>query len=302
MPKRSTPFQAKVRLVRQHFAQAGVTVTESKMLRDAVLDIEREIDIVIEGEFDGEPMAISVEVVEHGRVATLPWVEQTLRKHRDLPTNRLLLVSKSGFSGKALSAIEREAGRVQALTPEVIEVDGEEVVKHLFVDAIDYNPTRCNVHVRNGDEHIVVAGKPLMDVYAEDESLLGPLSYLAQDTVGLDAVRVRLASEAHQHPEKDQIRAFSINVAMPQLGYHLRRNETGQLHLIEELEIWGDFAVSQTEVPLVTILVGGSMGQPKHRSLGTLRCGSEPPIWRRRPQRFRGRPRTHRLLRSLPSR
>jgi hypothetical protein len=89
MPKRSTPFQAIVRLVRQHFAQAGVTVTESKMLRDAVLDMNREVDIVIEGEFEGEPVVISVEVVEHGRVATLPWVEQMLRKHRDLLTNRL---------------------------------------------------------------------------------------------------------------------------------------------------------------------------------------------------------------------
>lgn len=86
-------------------------------------------------------MVISVEVIEHGRVATLPWVEQMLRKHRDLPTNRLLLVSKSGFSGNVLAAIEREAGRVQVLTPEVIEVNNEAVVKHLFVDTIDYKPT-----------------------------------------------------------------------------------------------------------------------------------------------------------------
>ena len=81
MPKRSTPFQAVVRLVRQHFAQPGVTITESKELRDAVLGIDREVDIVIEGEFDGEPMVVSVEVIEHGRPATLPWVEQMLRKH-----------------------------------------------------------------------------------------------------------------------------------------------------------------------------------------------------------------------------
>jgi hypothetical protein len=54
-----------------------------------------------------------------------------------------------------------------------------------------------------------------MNVYAEDESLLGPLSYLVQDTVGLDAVRLRLSFEAHQHPEKDQVKKFSINVAIP---------------------------------------------------------------------------------------
>jgi hypothetical protein len=274
MPKRSTPFQAIVRLVRQHFAQEVVTVTESKMLRDSFLDIDREVDIVIEGAFDGEPMVISVEVIEHRRAATLPWVEQMLRKHRNLPTNRLLLVSKSGFSSNALVAIEREAGRVQALTPEVIEVNGEAVVKHLFADTIEYKPTRCNVHVRDGDVRIVVAGEPLMDVYARDGSLLGPLSYLAQDMVGLDAVRLRLSFEAHQHPEKDQVKAFSITVAMPQLGYHLRQSETGQLHLIDELEVWGDFAVSQTEVPLILTKLGERVYGAAEASIA-----GRPTVW-----------------------
>lgn len=274
MPKRSTPFQAIVRLVRQHFAQPGVTVTESKMLHDAVLDIEREVDIVIEGEFDGEPVVISVEVIEHSRVATLPWVEQMLRKHASLPTNRLLLVSKSGFSGNALAAIDREAGRVQALTPKVIELNGEAVVKHLFVDTINYKPTGCNVHVRYGNEQIIVPGDPLMDVYADDEALLGPLSYLVQDTVSLDAVRLRLFFKAHQHPEKDQVKMFSISVATPQLSYHLRQIETGQLHLIEELEIWGEFAVSQTEVPLTLTKLGGRVYGAAEASIA-----GRPAVW-----------------------
>jgi hypothetical protein len=254
MPKRSTPIQAIVRLVRQHFAQPGVTITESKELRDAVLGIDREVDIVIEGELDGEPMVISVEVIEHGRPATLPWVEQILRKHRNLPTNRLLLVSKSGFSPKAVAAVEHEAGRVQALTPEVIEVDGEVKVKSLFVDAINYSPTNCTVFVR--PTRIPVAGEPLIDIYSKEGDLLGPLAYLVQDALGLDEVRRRLSFIAHEHPEKDQVKAFSIGIAISQLDYYLRQNETGHLHLIEELEIWGDFSVSQTEVPLSLTRLG----------------------------------------------
>jgi hypothetical protein len=113
------------------------------------------------------------------------------------------------------------------------------------------------VHVRNGDERIVVVGVPLMDVYAEDGFLLGPLLYLVQDTMGLDAVRLRLSFEANQHPEKDQVKTFSISVVMPQLGYHFQRSQTRQLHLIEELEIWGDFAVSQTELPFILTKLGG---------------------------------------------
>ena len=85
-----TPFQAIVRLVREHLAQPGVTITESKFLRDAVLRIDREVDVVIEGEFDGEPVVVSIEVNERGRRAGLPWVQEMIRKHRNLPTNRLI--------------------------------------------------------------------------------------------------------------------------------------------------------------------------------------------------------------------
>jgi hypothetical protein len=256
VPKRSTPFQAVVRLVRQHLAQPDVTVTESKELRDAVLGIDREVDIVIEGELDGEPVVISIEVIEHGRPATLSWVEQMLRKHRDLPTNRLLLVSKSGFSANALAAVGSEAGRVQALTPEVIEVDGQAKVKSLFVDTINYSPTGYTVFVRHEGARIPVAGEPLTDIYSEEGELLGPLAYLVQDALGLDEIRRRLSFMAHEHPEKDQVKAFSLGIAIAQLGYHLRQVETGHVHLIEEPEIWGDFAVSQTEVPLALAKLG----------------------------------------------
>src|SRR5579859_4854246 len=44
-------------------AQAGVSVTESKFLHDSHAGIDREVDVV----FDGEPMVISIEVNERGR-------------------------------------------------------------------------------------------------------------------------------------------------------------------------------------------------------------------------------------------
>jgi hypothetical protein len=37
-------------LVRKHLAEPGATITESKLLRDS-LGIEREVDIVVEGQF-----------------------------------------------------------------------------------------------------------------------------------------------------------------------------------------------------------------------------------------------------------
>lgn len=70
VPKRTTTFQMIVRFVRSHWAGPDVLVSESKMLHDAHLDIEREVDIVIEGRFDGDPVVTSIEVIEHGRPAS----------------------------------------------------------------------------------------------------------------------------------------------------------------------------------------------------------------------------------------
>jgi hypothetical protein len=275
MPKRSTPFQAIVHLVRQHVAQPGVTVTESKLLRDAVLGIEREVDIVVEGKFDGEPVIISLEVIEHTRPATLTWVEQIISKHRNLPTNRLLLVSKSGFTPNALAAVDREAGRVQALKPELITNDGQPVVKQLFIEAINYAPTGCKLHLHaSDDEPIVVAGAPDTDVYDADGTPLGPLAYLVQEAINLDQVRLRLSFEAYKHPDKEQVKAFSLNLPIPQLAYYLQHTETGDLHLIEELEIWGDFAISRTEIALTLTNIGGRI-----YGAGGATIAGHPTVW-----------------------
>ena len=73
MPKRTTALQT---IVREHFAAPGVEVTESKMLHDAVLEEEREADVVIEGlaqtararDQGGAAIANVVACIQRGRV------------------------------------------------------------------------------------------------------------------------------------------------------------------------------------------------------------------------------------------
>jgi len=261
MPQRSTPFQAIVYLVRQHFAQPGVTVTESKMFRDSVLGNKREVDVVVEGDFDGEPMVVSFEVKEPGRrPADLTWVEQMLRKHQNLPTNCLVLVSKSGFTRNALAAVSSQAGRVQALQPEIVHRDGQPVVTRLFADAIRYTPTGCKLIVnRGGDERSVIVGEPLLDVCDDGGNVLGSLAGLVYEAVGLEAIRKGLCTQAHHHPEKDQVTGFTVGLALPQLGYYLRWAENAALHLIEALEVQGDFSIAQAEIPLTLTNLGGRL-------------------------------------------
>jgi hypothetical protein len=274
MPRRTTPFQAIVHLVRQHYAGPGVTVTESKLLHDPVLG-PREVDIVVEAEVDGDRVVISLEVNQKGRAASVEWVEQQIEKHRRLPTNKLVLVSRAGFSRKALTRVGLEEGKVEALQPEIVTIDGEPVVKRLYVDLIKYDPTRCTLHVRGDeDEIIAVTGQPDTDIYDADGVLLGPLAFLAREAAHLEAVAKWLLVEAHHDPQRDEVKMFELGLAIGGLGYHLKRKETGTLHLIVRLEIWGNFTFVQDEVVLTIARLGGRV-----YGAGEATFAGRPAVW-----------------------
>src|SRR5205085_7116871 len=73
-------------------------VTESKLLRYRAANVDREIDLVIEKQVGDYTITIGIECQGRGRVANVEWVEQMITKHQTLSTNKLILVSKSGFT------------------------------------------------------------------------------------------------------------------------------------------------------------------------------------------------------------
>jgi len=105
MPKRSNDFQKLVYLIHHQLAE-GATVTESKFLYDRASNANREVDIVIDAHIGDYSLMIGVECQGRGRVASVEWVEQMAAKHETLPTDKLILVSQSGFS----EAARRKAG------------------------------------------------------------------------------------------------------------------------------------------------------------------------------------------------
>lgn len=103
MPKRSNEFQKLAFLVKKH-AAAGAEIRESKLLRDHVTGKEREVDICVESTVAGHLVIVSIECRGRARRADVAWVEEMKAKHERLPTNALVLVSRSGFT--------KEAGKV----------------------------------------------------------------------------------------------------------------------------------------------------------------------------------------------
>lgn len=100
MPARTNEFQRLVAVLHAQLTP-GWTVTESKPLLDRVIHSMREVDVVIEGTAGAYPLILSIECRDRSRPGDVTWVEEMHTKHEHLPTNKLLLVSASGFTAAA---------------------------------------------------------------------------------------------------------------------------------------------------------------------------------------------------------
>lgn len=132
MPKRTNEFQHLIVLIELLLTNTKAEVTESKELMDNILGKPREVDVVIEYNDGVHKHVTSVECTgtSTSRAATVTWVEQMIGKHTSLPTNKLVLVSQSGFTSSA----QRKADHlhIDAMTiQQAEEFDWEPVITNI---------------------------------------------------------------------------------------------------------------------------------------------------------------------------
>ena len=77
---------------------------------------EREVDILLKSKFGDYSVLLSIEVIDRSRRAGSGWVEEMSGKHKALPTDKLVLVSRSGFTKPALK--KAKARGIETLTIE----------------------------------------------------------------------------------------------------------------------------------------------------------------------------------------
>ncbi len=132
MPKRSNAFQQLIYAI-QHSISDGSKVSESEFLIDKQTGAEVEVDIVIETTVNDFPVIISIEVRDRKRPATVEWIRESIGKHATLPTNKLVLVSSSGFTKEAKQKAEQNS--IDALTlDEAEELEWSKTVSTLCKD------------------------------------------------------------------------------------------------------------------------------------------------------------------------
>lgn len=171
MPKRTNTFQRLAAILHEKLG-SGWRVSESELLRDAITGKLREVDVVAKSVDTHYEMVISVECRDHARRTDVTWIEAMAKKHESLPTSKLVLWSRSGFSNQALTkarALNIEAlshedaadapwaqiarkmvgGAVELLTPQIVP----------FIDA--ERPDKSRVRLRD------VHASPLLDAEGE---------------------------------------------------------------------------------------------------------------------------------------
>jgi hypothetical protein len=289
VPKRTNLFQEVVEIIHRHMAE-DATVEASAMLTDARTGHEREVDVVIRSESAGYEVLVSVEAVGRTRKATVEWVEQQLRKHEDLPTNKLVLVSEKGFYKPARELAESE-GAV-ALAPEDLtggDPEGRVVanIRSLWPKVVTFTPEEFGVKFDDADAPKGGWSKESPAVYADDSTLVG--ESLAEF--------VKVLYEKHflelmeqigvADVTDDEVRRFDLrleNLLVPVDGVERHiclLNQNGRLYSLKRISATGKGVIQVSEIPLrhgrlgeVEVLF--SYGEGKIAGRNTLVVASAP--------------------------
>jgi hypothetical protein len=105
-------------LINQQLA-GEASVTESIELRDRVTGRLREVDILIQGKIGDYDATIAVEYIDWRKPTDVIWIESIYQKHQNLTTDKVILVSRSGYSKPAIE--KAEFYNMEALSLEAAE-------------------------------------------------------------------------------------------------------------------------------------------------------------------------------------
>jgi hypothetical protein len=130
MPQRTNDFQTLISVITRQLLPTNAKVRSSVLLKEAIIETEREIDVLVEYSAGPHPFVIGIECRDEARRSDVNWIEQIHGKHPRLGINKSVAVSKRGFSRPA-AALADSLG-IQTLTlDEAVDFDWTLLVKNL---------------------------------------------------------------------------------------------------------------------------------------------------------------------------
>lgn len=271
VPRRSNLFQEVVAIIYRHLAD-GEEPKESEVLLNRVTGRKREVDVVLRSSADGHEFVIGVEAASRGRRRLLSgrkskpisveWVEQMIGKHKNLPTDKVILVSESGFTAQAYELAIAE--NMVPISPEMLG-EGDPTfrivnsVRSLWPKQVDLTPESYRVWVEVPGEGIKWwDAPPNMDVFAADGSsfvliqLVQALIHGAWDQI-IDQIGLAdIAEDLETTAEMQVGPEWTIKIGEETHSLYVRPagGEATELHRIDGLQITAKAVIRVTEIEL----------------------------------------------------
>lgn len=232
------------------------------MLVDEITGEEREVDVTLVTEFAGHKVVVSIEATTRQRPADAKWVEAEIAKHESLETNKLVLVSGSGFTKGARAKVAAQNGKVVALAPEEIEADPERViVSRLGVVVAKtmkiWPPEELAILVRTPDGEVAQAR-----VEDGDDAVIFTSDGTEQGTIS-DEIRRRLQAISNSLPDQvgvsDEPQTLDTRYRMGLHGwiYEVVQPD-GSVKDLEGCLKWASESGDEAEyTPIADLLIGG---------------------------------------------
>lgn len=108
MPERTNDFQRLIATIYDQITANEATVTESAMVFDRDSKTLREVDILVEYRFAHHNFKLMIECRDRARKDTVEWIDSLLGKIGSLEVNKVVAVSKEGFTKSAKAEVVLE--------------------------------------------------------------------------------------------------------------------------------------------------------------------------------------------------
>lgn len=108
MPKRSNQIQKLIKYISEQLAPEGAKVEESVLLEEKGVKnpSEREIDILLEYNIGISTIRIAIECRDRERTDNITWIDSLIGQYANLPVDKVIAISRSGFSSNAIEKAE----------------------------------------------------------------------------------------------------------------------------------------------------------------------------------------------------
>jgi hypothetical protein len=180
------------------------------------------------------------------------WVDSMIGKHESLPTDRLILVSWSGFAASAIA--KAQAHGIAALTP---KHHGD--APALYVDQIRFTLVRCllTFETPEGGAEILDAA-PEVAIFAADGSAVGTRVDLVR--CFMDMTRDFVAAEVHNYEDRPSVDHLTVGDRdFGRFDLYLAFNEDGPTEFLKIVEVTCtlSFKFAQTELAFALMELDG---------------------------------------------